>query len=176
MPLLLTIAIRLAACSGVAWLAWRWHGASGLVFSAPLFGVALAKPIVDAISAWLRVTRRLAYCDLEGRHYVHRGAPVDIVEDAEHVRWLRTADVRRIIDALPDDAVLARLYPTGVRAEAAARAALAPPGARISAEALADYLRKSTQPRSLRFARWLERDVAYGARRLRERAPGATRP
>ena len=176
MPLLLTIALRLAVCSAVAWLAWRWRGASGLVFSAPLFGLALAKPIVDAISGWLRLTRRLAYGDLEGRHYVHRGTPIDVVEDAEHVRWLRTADVRRVIDALPDDAVLARLYPSGVRADAAVRATLARPSARISAEALADYLRKSTQPRSLRFARWLERDVAYSARRLRERAPGTTRP
>ena len=168
MPLLLTIAIRLAGCSGVAWLAWRWRGASGLVFCAPLFGLALAKPILDAVSAWLRLTRRLAYGDLDGRYYAHRGTPIDIVEDAEHVRWLRTADVRRIIVGLPGDPVLARLYPDGVRPQA--------PSARISAEALADYLRKSTGPQSLRFARWLERDVAYAARRLRERAPDASRP
>ncbi|MEO6407354.1 MAG: hypothetical protein ABIO45_01205 [Burkholderiaceae bacterium] len=168
MPLLMTIAIRLAGCSGIAWLAWRWLGASGLVYCAPLFGVALAKPIVEAISAWMRLTRRLAYGDREGRNYAHRGTPIDIVEDADHVRWLRIADVRRIVAGLPGDPVLARLYPAGVRAGA--------PSARISAEALADYLRKSTAPQSLRFARWLEREVAYGARRLRERSPGVSRP
>ena len=175
MPLWLSIAIRLAACSGIAWLAWRWFGASGLVYTAPLFGVALAKPIVDALSAWLRLARRLAVGDIEGRHYAHRGKPIDIVEDADHVRWLRTDDVRRVVEGLPGDAVLARLYPHGVRQEPPRRAALAGPTARISAEALADCLAKSTGTTSRRFARWLERDVAYAARRLRERAPGAPR-
>lgn len=166
-PLLLSFAIRLAGCSAIAWLAWQWFGASGLVYSAPLFGVALAGPIVEALSAWLRLARRLAVGNVEGRHYAHRGTPIDIVEDAEHVRWLRTDDVRRVIEGLPVDAVLARLYPHGVRSDPARRTA------RISAEALADYLGKSTGAKSRSFARWLERDVAYAARRLRERAPRA---
>ena len=176
MPLLLTIALRLAVCSAVAWLAWRWRGASGLVFSAPLFGLALAKPILESAGAWMRFTRRHAYRHVEGRHYAHRGTSIDVDEDAEHVRWLRIDDVRRVIDGLPADPVLARLYPDGVRHEAPRRGAMGGPFARISAEALADYLRKSTEPESLRFARWLERDVAFAARRLRERAPGTTRP
>ena len=164
LPLPLTIAIRLAGCCAIAWLAWRWFGAAGLVYSAPLFGVALARPIVDAVSAWLRLARRIAVGDVEGRHYAHRGTAIDIVEDAGHVRWLRTDDVRRVIEGLPGDALLARLYPDGIRIDAPRHAA------RISAEALANYLGKSTAPTARRFARWLERDVAYAARRLRERA------
>ncbi|MEO7150175.1 MAG: hypothetical protein ABIX46_00455 [Burkholderiaceae bacterium] len=176
MSLLLTLALRFAGCSAVAWLAWRWLGAAGLVYSGALFGLALARPLVEAAGAWWRTTRRWAYGDLDGRHYAHRGTPIDVVEDTDHVRWLRTDDVRRVIGGLPGDPALARLYPDGVRRDPPRRAALATGSARISAEALADYLRKSTAPASLRFARWLERDVAHAARRLRERAPKTSRP
>lgn len=164
LPLPITIAIRLAGCCAIAWLAWRWFGASGLVYSAPLFGIALARPLVDAVSACFGLARRLAIGDVEGRHYAYRGTRIDVIEDADHVRWLRTGDVRRVIEALPRDAVLERLYPHGIRIDSPRH------GARISAEAMADYLATSTAPNARRLARWLERDVAYAARRLRERS------
>ena len=150
----LSIAIRLAGCSGVAWLAWRYAGAFGLVFSAPLFGLALAKPLVDAFGAALGLTRRLAYRHVSGRHYAHHGMAIDIVDDPARVRWLKTADVRKVIQALPSDPVLERLFPAGLRSMPGPGPA-AGSTMRISAEALADYLAKSTDPDSLRFKRWL---------------------
>ncbi len=175
MSLLLSLVLRLAACSAVAWLAWRWLGTAGLVYSGPLFGLALARPLVDALGAWWRTTRRLAYGDLQGRHYAHRGTPIDVLEDADHVRWLSTADLRRVLPGLPADAVLGRLWPAGLQT-VAGRGRTRGGVPRISAEALAAYLAKSTEPDSLRLRRWLEREVAFPARRRRLRAPPAARP
>ena len=88
------------------------------------------------------------------------------------VRWLKTADVRKVIQALPSDPVLERLFPAGLRSMPGPGPA-AGSTMRISAEALADYLAKSTDPDSLRFKRWLEREVAVPARRLRGSLPPA---
>jgi hypothetical protein len=66
---------------------------------------------------------------------------------------LRIDDVRKVLPALPREAVLQRQFPEGVHV-AHGRAA-----GRISAEALQVYLSKSTAPEALRFRNWLDREV-----------------
>ena len=161
--MLLSIVLRLAVCCGLTWLAWRAIGPAGLAMSAPLFGIAFAKPLLESASNGYRALRRHVYRHVDGRHYAHRGHAIDIAEDAAHFRWLKVSDVRRLVPDLPGDRVLQSLFPTGVRAWRT------PPGLRISAEALAGYLAKATDPDSLRLRRWLESAVAYPARRQRER-------
>ena len=159
----LSVALRLAACAGVAWLAWRWNGAVGLVTCAPLFGIALARPILDGIGWSVRRAKQAVYRDVEGRHFVHMGNSMDIVEDSAHHRWLRLTDVRKVIHKLPSDEVLGHLFPDGVRQWES------PATTRIEAEALSQYLKKSTDTSSLKFKVWLEREVAFPARRRGER-------
>lgn len=160
-PPLRRIALRLLACVVVTAVAWRGLGFASLVLCAPLFGVLLARPILDLIGQSARTTRQLALEDLEGRYYEHRGVMVDIVEDAERHRWLLLTDVRKLVDGLPSDPVLERLYPDDVRPSVSSSAR------RIRADTLALYLEKSTHAESLKFKIWLEREVAFPARRLR---------
>lgn len=168
--ILLPIALRLLACSAATYLAWRAIGLVGVVVCAPLFAVALARPILDLFGGSFRLTRALAWRDVDGRHFEHRGKAIDIVEDPAQQPWLRLSHVRRIITGLPSDQALARLYPQGVQAlEASAPL-------RIRAEALAQYLEKATDPASLKFRLWLEREVAFPARQRRQRGPPSRLP
>ena len=144
-------------------MGWRWNGAVGLVTCAPLFGIALARPILDFIGWSTRLARQAVYRDVEGRHFEHRGNTIDIAEDSAHHRWLRLTDVRKVIRNLPSDEVLGQVFPAGIRQWDSAATT------RIDAEALAQYLKKSTDTSSLKFKVWLEREFAFPARRLGER-------
>lgn len=160
---LLKIALRLLACAGVAYLVWRGLGAIGLVVCAPLFGVALARPILELMEESAHTARRSAFRDVDGRHFQYKGTPLDVVEDTDSYRWLRLADVRKIVTALPADQVLRSLHPEGLQDMRSARNPC------IKAEALLQYLQKATDPGSLRFKVWLEREVVMPAIRIRER-------
>jgi hypothetical protein len=177
MPRLLAIAgLRLLFCAVMAYVLWRLLGAVGLVVSAPLFGVLLARPILE-MSAELRDSARtLAYSPVEGRHFEHRGFRLDIVEDDRHHRWVSVNDVRKVIAQLPREAVLLRQFPEGLRDDPAVR------GQRIHADVLLAYLARSTEGDSVRFRNWLEREVVLPAAKIRQRlgikdaVPSSTNP
>jgi hypothetical protein len=161
--LLAVTGLRLLFCAAVAYVLWRLLGAVGLVVSAPLFGVLLARPLLELVAELRHSARQLAYSELEGRHFEHRGFSLSIVEDERHHRWVRVSDVRKVISTFPREAVLRQQFPEGLRDDAAAR------GPMIHADALLAYLARSTEPGSVRFRNWLEREVVFPAARIRQR-------
>jgi hypothetical protein len=163
-----TIAVRLAGCTFVSWAVWRWLGPAPMVATAPLFGVALARPLIDLASELRRAMQHAHWRDVQGEHYAFRGRPVRVVEDVEHVRWVRLADVRAIVGFTASDGALALAYPEGLRR-------LGRPGEpHLRDEALLAHLGKERSPEALRLATWVEREIVYPARRRRERL--ASRP
>ena len=159
-----SIAIRLALCAGCSWAAWRFSGLVTMVVTAPLYGVALARPLLELASELRHRTKALAWRSVEGRHYAFRGVPVQVLEDDEHRRWVRAADVRRIVGHTASDGALALSYPEGWRRMGS------PAQPHFSDEALFAHLAKENSPEALRFAHWVEREIVFPARRLRERA------
>ena len=158
-----SILLRILACAGVTYLVWRQIGTVGVVTCAPLFGIALARPIMDFIGESVWFGRRLAMRDLEGRHFEYKGKLVDVVEDTDNYRWLRLDDIRHIVKGLPADQVLEKLLPKGLqRMEPSAYQ-------RIKADALLDNLQKSTDPSTIRFKTWIEREVVFPARKQRDK-------
>jgi hypothetical protein len=149
---LLKIALRLAGCAAVTWLAWGTFGLFSVVFMAPLFGVALARPILDLAEESAQATRRAAWRGLHGRHFQYKGFRVEVTQDEDDRRCLRLADVRKIVSGLPADAVLRSVLPGALSNAADANAVS------IEAGALLRYLQKATDPGSLRFKLWLERE------------------
>lgn len=162
-PLAVTIVLRLLCASAVSYLFWRAIGLAGVVASAPLFGVLLAKPIFELVAELRHSAKSLAFADVQGRHYEHRGYRLDILDDERHHRWISHKDLQRLMPSLPRAAVLRGQFPNGVRTDPAL------PGERILAEALLAYLQKSTDGQSLRFRNWLEREVVLPAAKQRER-------
>jgi hypothetical protein len=159
-------AVRATGCALVAWAAWKVFGASGLVYAAPLFGVALAKPLIELAADARRAMHRAHWRDVEGRHYAFRGRPVRVVEDADACRWIRLADVRALVGFTASDGALALAYPDGVRRIGR------PVEPYVGAEALLVHLGKERAPEAIRFRGWVEREIAFPARRERERRGG----
>lgn len=120
--------------------------------------LGIGAPVIEA-ALWLyRLVRQRAYADVEGRHYQYKTNPIDILEVASGERWLRVSDVRRTVAALPDFRRLRAVCPDGTRAEGRGAAT-----ERIEARALAGLLRQAQDADTLRFLRWLERDVIFPA-------------
>lgn len=157
------IAWRLALCAAIAWAVWRIGGLVPMVAVAPLVGVLLAKPLLDLASDLRHQARAQALKPVQGRHFAFRGVPVDVLEDADHRRWVRAADVRAIVGPTASNGALALSYPAGWREFGR------PPVPYFSDDALLAHLAKERSPEALRFLHWVERDIAFPAQRVRER-------
>lgn len=161
--LLAIVGLRLLGCGAIAFLLWKAIGAAGLAVSAPLFGLALAKPIYQLVADLRQSAKALAYSDVEGNYYEHRGYSMKVIEDEGHHRWLCVRDLRKVVAALPSEAVLQRSFPQGLRHERAFH------GPAIRADALLAYLEKSTSTESIKLRIWLEKDVLHPAETIRRR-------
>lgn len=78
------------------------------------------------------------------------------------MRWLRASDVRKIIGPAVGEATLYLSYPDGFRDMGSPRTAY------FRDETLLIHLARQKTARALRFSHWVEKDVAFPARRLRE--------
>ena len=160
-PLLLKIAFRLSLCLAVIYGAWSVFGMVGAVFCLPLFGAALISPVYDLVGEWVRLTRWLALRDVQGHYFAYKGMPLRVFEDDAQVRWLRVSDLQKILGSKRSEQSVEAAFPTALR-----RIGF-PPATYLHCDALDAYLGKATAPRTARFRHWVEREIAFPARRLR---------
>jgi hypothetical protein len=158
-----TIALRLALCGAATWLVWRAGFDTGLVFMAGLYGICLARPLLDLASAFRHEMRRAQWRDVQGRHFSFRGHPVHVLEDDDHQRWIRLSDVRAIAGFTASDGALRLTYPNGWRLCGR------PASPHLSDEALLAHLAKERAPTAAKLRHWVEREIVFPARRRRER-------
>lgn len=158
---LVQIAARLALGLGVAAAAWWWAGPVLAVISLALLGALLAKPLIEFASELRHATRSAALRGIEGRHVEYHGRPIAVVEDADHRRWVRIDDLRRITGNPTSDRALELTYPDSV--------AWIGGHAHLADDALAIHLAKETAAPAVRFAHWAEREIVLPAQRTRER-------
>jgi hypothetical protein len=168
---LLLLSLALAFTAITAYAGWKLLGTPGLaaaiVLTAPVIGIALAKPLLGLLEKSVELTKAIAYKDIEGRHFEYKGRTIDVREDLTGARWLRVDDVRKIVPDLPQPRTLQNTMPDGLGYLESPRIL------RISAAALDDYLKKSHAQPSLRFRVWLQREVIYPSRQSRHRFKGA---
>ena len=157
-----SLGLQLLLCAALAWLLWRWQGPIGLALSAAVFGLALARPLVDLAAAARHHVDESVWRDVSGHHAAYRGHALRVFDDDRHVRWLRVDDLRALLPGLPSDAHLRRIAPAQVVLRER------PAGLCIEVEALIDLLRPATAADTLRLRHWLERELAFPARRRRE--------
>jgi hypothetical protein len=158
-----TIVLRLALCTAISWAVWRWFGLSTMVPTLALFGILLARPLLDLAGELRDGMKQAQLSAVEGRHYAFRGRAVQVLDDADRRRWVRLADVRAIVGFTASDGALAIAYPDGVRRLGR------PAEAHVSEEALLAHLRKERAPEAARLRVWVEREIVLPARRERER-------
>jgi len=160
--ILATIALRLAICGGISWAVWRWLGPSQMVPTLGLFGVALARPLIDLAGALRDGMKQVQLAAVEGRHYAFRGRAVQVLDDADRRRWVRLADVRAIVGFTASEGALAISYPDGMRRLGR------PAEPHLSEEALLAHLLKERTPEAARLRLWVEREIVFPARRERD--------
>ena len=161
---LTTIAVRLALCAATTWLLWRLGFDTGLLFMAGLVGIAVARPLLDLASAIRHLMRQAVWRDVQGHHFSFKGRPVRVIDDIDHRRWIRLADVRAIAGFTASDTALRVTYPSGWKMLGR------PPEPYLCDETLLVHLAKERSPMNLRLRHWVEREITFPARRRRERA------
>jgi hypothetical protein len=164
------VVVRLAVCVLLSWAVWRWQGLTSMVTTLPIFGVVLARPLIDLAAAVRQQMRQTQWRDVEGRHFEFRGRPVRVIEDDARRRWVRLADVRAIVGFTASDGALALSYPQSVLPLGRAGEP------HLRDEALLAHLQKERSAEALRLSRWVEREIVFPARRARERHAGGARP
>ena len=165
-----TIALRSTLCAAATWLVWRAGFDTGIVFMAGLCGLLLARPLLDLASAIRHEMRRATWRDVQGRHFVFRGHTVHVIEDADHQRWIRLSDVRAIAGFTASDGALKLTYPKGWRLCGK------PSVPHLSDAALLVHLAKERAPTAAKLRHWVEREIAFPARRQRERSGVRSEP
>lgn len=160
LPPLIRLTLRAALVLGAAALGWRQGGpVAGL-----LVGVAgalwLTRPLVDLGADAVRTLRAAAWHDLEGRHYEFRQHRFYVRDDDEGRRWVRWRDVQQVLGPGTRDGVMARTWGASWRV-------IGGDGC-LEAEALARHLSRDSRDEAAKLRHWVERDIAFPARRRRE--------
>jgi hypothetical protein len=170
MPVILNLTIRLALCVVITYFAWKRIGTIGIVTCLPLFGMAFARPILNGLGELRRLMRQSVYSGVQGRHYSFNEKSIEVVEDEDDYRWLRAADVRKVLEHFPRDDALLSLFGKRAQTKGAMRDLW------VRADELQSYLAKSTTINSIRFKVWLERAVIFPTERHRKLKSPATQP
>jgi hypothetical protein len=71
--------VRLALCAAVSWLVWRYLGLVVAVITVPLWGIALARPIVEFAGHFYDWVNRSPLAAWQGRYYNFNGVHVRVM-------------------------------------------------------------------------------------------------
>ena len=88
--------------------------------------------------------------------------PLTVHEDVDHQRWVGLAGVRAIVGFTASDATLRVTYPNAWQMLGR------PPAPCLRDDALIAHLKTERAPAALKFRHWVEREIAFPARRQRE--------
>jgi hypothetical protein len=162
--LLFLLRLALSACSALAltWLGWRLGGLAwalvAFVFSTPVIGVAIARPLVELTHEGFGWLSAQPLKEWEGNYYEFGGVQVRVLEYDERL-WFAADDV---------------IKATGIRAKGATLSeAHAIPGARFpcfTMQGLEQVLGRHRGHESGRFVLWAQREVVAPWERKRRGA------
>jgi hypothetical protein len=159
------LAIRIALGSLVTWLFYASSGAGGLVFAAPVWGLLLAKPILELIPMLARGTKRLAWS--EDGEVIAFGSHRLRVRYVAGYPWIVDEDLLAVLGKEGSDTVRRRADP--------ANCAQLPDSSlwAYSEAGAVKYLSSSRHPDANKLRLLLERQVFLPARKKRERERSA---
>jgi hypothetical protein len=153
----------LAVCAGFYWLTHDLLGPLVWLFVAMLAGPVFTRVLID-LAAELGWRVRIQQLDaLSGTHYRFQTFTVHVVEDDDHCRWIATDEIRKIVGSLVNDRILAQSFPSGHQYLGKDQRGY------LRDDALMAHLIHINTPQAIKFKNWVERDVAFSARKIRQR-------
>jgi hypothetical protein len=143
-----------AVCIVYYWLFKDLFGPAVWIFLAALAAQLFKRIVVDLLAEMGWQMRRATLEPLHGSFYQFQNFQLQVVEDDDHCRWIPTEKVRQIVGQLASDEALAKLFPSGLQ--------------RLGDEQKG-YLAGAHSSQAIKFKNWIERNVAFPARKIRER-------
>lgn len=153
----------IAACAGFYALTYRLLGPIVWLLLAVVIGLAFTRIVIDVTAELSWWVRRQVMEPLNGTHYKFQKFTVHVVEDDDHCRWIATHQVREIVGQLAGDHALAQIFPSGHRRLGKEQKGY------LRDDALISHLANATTPQGIKFKNWIERNVAFPARKIRQR-------
>ncbi|MES2581794.1 MAG: hypothetical protein V4627_03680 [Pseudomonadota bacterium] len=141
-----------------------WTDKWTVLFVSPLYGALIARPLINLMASLRQLMRSSVWMPAQGQHYVFKGTTVHVLQDEDGWRWVRLADVQLVLETPLNTRVLAVTYPE--RLQRMGR----PAQMHMRDDALLMHLGKQNNDAALRLRTWVERNVAFPAQRMRERA------
>ncbi|OYU46370.1 MAG: hypothetical protein CFE44_02505 [Burkholderiales bacterium PBB4] len=151
----------LLVCAIALPLAFHYWGAFGLVFMAPIVGVAFTRLLIDGAAELGWQVRASVLAPLSGKHYAYQGFQLRVLQDDDFGRWVALEDVRRIVGSGATEKALSQTYPTGLQTMEGK--------AHLRDDALMHYLSREPSSAAIKLRNWAERSIAYPARVERKR-------
>lgn len=155
--------VQIALCTACYALLAYWTDKWTVVFVSPLYGAAIARPLINWVANIRQVLRAQVWLPVHGKHYVFKGTTVRVLEDEDDWRWVRVDDVQAALGMAMNTRQLALTYPG--RVEGMGR----PAQLHIRDDALVEFLGRQQDATALRLRTWVERNIAFPAERLRRR-------
>lgn len=157
------LAGRLAIGLAASWFLLYTQGAIGLVFAAPIWGLLLARPIIEGVPTLIGGLRRSAYTNWEGEVHTFETHSLRVRDVGGYV-WIVDGDLLAVLGEKPSDT-------RRRRADGAFHAPI--PDTRLwgwSEAGVIKLLTGSRHPDAHKLRLFLERQVFLPARKRRERA------
>ncbi len=152
-----------AVCIVYYWLFKDLFGPAVWIFLAALAAQLFKRIVVDLLAEMGWQMRRATLEPLSGKHYQFQNFQFQVIEDDDHCRWIPTDKVRQVVGQLASDEALAKLFPSGHQ-----RLGDEQKG-HLRDDALVAHLAGAHSSQAIKFKNWIERNVAFPARRIRER-------
>ncbi|MCE2988940.1 MAG: hypothetical protein LW838_02180 [Nitrosomonadaceae bacterium] len=159
------VAIRVAIAAGLSYYAYRSGGGGQnslilVVMSIPLWGVILAKPILEFVGSYFDWAKREPYAKWQGRYYEFYGTHVRAEEDDEQI-WFMERDLLKMLGRKPEKTNKLS-YGEGNYRE------IRPGVLLLSESAVVALASRSHHPDAGKLRFWLEREVIAPHRKRRE--------
>jgi hypothetical protein len=92
--------VRIALCAAVSWLVWRYLGLVVAVITVPLWGVALARPILEFSGHFYDWLNRSPLAEWQGRYYSFNGVHLRVFP-VEQALWIVDRDIFKVLGEKP---------------------------------------------------------------------------
>jgi hypothetical protein len=153
--------VQIGLCLGLFALLAYCFGPVAVVWASPLLGAAVARPCMNLLSSIRHSTRELVWLPVHGQHYVFKGVTIQVVEDEDHNRWIRLADVRAVLGASASERTLSLTYPGRLQSLGNAAQVY------LRDDALIEHLAKQNDPSAIKFRNWVQRIVVLPGQNIR---------
>ena len=150
-----------AACVGFYFLTRELLGPIVWLPLAVLIGALFSRILIETAAELGWQLRRHAVGPMSGKRYRFQSTPLHVIECDEYCRWIRSDDIRLLLNRLPNDATLQRLFPVGFAHMGKLQRGY------VRDDALLIYLAQANSPLAIRFKVWVERNVAAPAQKIR---------